>query len=194
MALDGGLVVTVTPRPRFTPGERTSVPIEQEAQWAPRDGLDTEVTRKILSPLPGIEPRSRCRPVRTQTLYWLSYPGSLDNKIKKGKAVPLHAMEALGRRGDIPTLINWQPWSNKRLFLWHFISTKSERYIVPTALNQYNIITHIVKERLLVYCHASTNAYVCTRNRLQASQHWLVCVTFYFYVFAKLFHGIQFQD
>jgi hypothetical protein len=32
--------------------------------------------RKNYFPLPGIEPRSPSRPVRNQTLYWLSYPGS----------------------------------------------------------------------------------------------------------------------
>jgi hypothetical protein len=35
----------------------------------PRAGLDTEVRRKILLPLPGIEHRSPSRPVRSQTLY-----------------------------------------------------------------------------------------------------------------------------
>jgi hypothetical protein len=39
-----------------------------------RAGLDTEVRGKILCPLPGIKPRSPGRPVRSQTLYWLSYP------------------------------------------------------------------------------------------------------------------------
>jgi hypothetical protein len=39
----------------------------------PRAGLDTEARRKILSPLPGIEPRSPGRPSSSQTLYWLSY-------------------------------------------------------------------------------------------------------------------------
>jgi hypothetical protein len=33
----------------------------------PRAGLDTEATVKILSPQPGIEPRSPGRPVRSQT-------------------------------------------------------------------------------------------------------------------------------
>jgi hypothetical protein len=45
----------------------------------PRAGLDTEVRGKILSPLPGIEPRSFGRSVRSQTLYWLSYPAQTDN-------------------------------------------------------------------------------------------------------------------
>jgi hypothetical protein len=35
----------------------------------PRAGLDTEATEKIISPLPGIEPRSPGRTVRRQTLY-----------------------------------------------------------------------------------------------------------------------------
>jgi hypothetical protein len=40
----------------------------------PRAGQDTEATGKILSPLPGIEPRLPGRPARSQTLYCLSYP------------------------------------------------------------------------------------------------------------------------
>jgi hypothetical protein len=39
----------------------------------PRAGLDTEVTGKILLPLPGIEPLSPAHPARSQTLYCLSY-------------------------------------------------------------------------------------------------------------------------
>jgi hypothetical protein len=39
----------------------------------PRAGLDTEATGKILSSLPGIEPRSLGSPTRSQTLYRLSY-------------------------------------------------------------------------------------------------------------------------
>jgi hypothetical protein len=35
----------------------------------PRAGLDTEVRGKILSPVPGIEPRSPGRPTRSQSLY-----------------------------------------------------------------------------------------------------------------------------
>jgi hypothetical protein len=33
-ALNGGRVVSVTPRPRFTPGKGPPVPIVQEAGWA----------------------------------------------------------------------------------------------------------------------------------------------------------------
>jgi hypothetical protein len=40
----------------------------------PTAGLDTEDKGKIISPLPGIEPGSPGRPVRSQALYRLSYP------------------------------------------------------------------------------------------------------------------------
>jgi hypothetical protein len=47
-------------RPRFTPGERIPSPgTHCTGGWVgPRACLDTEVRRKILLPLPGIEPRS----------------------------------------------------------------------------------------------------------------------------------------
>jgi hypothetical protein len=43
----------------------------------PSASLDTEARGKILSPLPGIEPRSPGCLARSQTLYWLSYPAPL---------------------------------------------------------------------------------------------------------------------
>jgi len=60
-------VVSVTPRPRFTPGESTpGTPL----YWVgPTAGLDAEARGKILSALPGIELRSPDRPIRSQTLY-----------------------------------------------------------------------------------------------------------------------------
>jgi hypothetical protein len=64
-----GLVVSVTPRPRFTPRERTPGTHCTGGWVGPRAGLDTEATGKILLPLPGIEPRSPGRPVRSQTPY-----------------------------------------------------------------------------------------------------------------------------
>jgi hypothetical protein len=70
--MDGG-VVSVTPRPRFTPGKGPSVSIGQEAGWSP-EPVWTQARGKSLLPLPGIEPRSPGRPVRSQTLHWLSYP------------------------------------------------------------------------------------------------------------------------
>jgi hypothetical protein len=68
-----GWVVRVTPRPRFSPGERTPRTHCTGGWVGPRAGLDTEVRGKILSLLPGIEPRSSGRPARSQTLHWLSY-------------------------------------------------------------------------------------------------------------------------
>jgi hypothetical protein len=53
-----------------------------------RVGLVTEVRGKIILPLPGIEPRSPSRPVRSQTLYRLSYPGYIDSLVyKRGQCI-----------------------------------------------------------------------------------------------------------
>jgi hypothetical protein len=69
-----GSVVKVTPWPCFSPGERTPG-TPWTGNWVGhKAGLDTEVTGKLLLPLPGIEPRSPGRPARNQTLYWLCYP------------------------------------------------------------------------------------------------------------------------
>jgi hypothetical protein len=67
-------MVSVTPRPHFTPGERIPDAHYIGGWVGLRAGLDTEARGKYLSPLPGIEPRSPGRPARSQTLYWLSYP------------------------------------------------------------------------------------------------------------------------
>jgi hypothetical protein len=67
-ALDGGEWSASRPGRALAPGEdpRTHC----TGGWmGPRAGLDTEATRKILSPLPGMEPRSPGRPARSQTLY-----------------------------------------------------------------------------------------------------------------------------
>jgi hypothetical protein len=63
-----GWVVSVTPRPRFTPGERTPCTHCTGSWVGPRAGLDTDVRRKILLPLPDIELQLPGRPVRSQTL------------------------------------------------------------------------------------------------------------------------------
>jgi hypothetical protein len=69
-----GWVVSITPQPCFTPRERTP-----GAHWTggwvgPRVSLDTEARRKILYLCRGSNPSC---PVCSQTLYWLSYPGSI---------------------------------------------------------------------------------------------------------------------
>jgi hypothetical protein len=60
--------------PHFSPGERTLGTHCTGGWMGPRAGLETECRGKILLPVPGIEPRSPGSPVRSQTLYWLSYP------------------------------------------------------------------------------------------------------------------------
>jgi hypothetical protein len=72
--LDGGELSASRPGRALLPGKEPPVPFVQEAGWAPEPVSDIEATGKILSPLPGIEPRSPGRPARSQTLYWLSHP------------------------------------------------------------------------------------------------------------------------
>jgi hypothetical protein len=68
-----GWVVSITPRPRFTPGERTPGTHCTGGWVGPRAGLDAETRRKIICLCRGSNPGC---PVRSQTLYWLSYPCS----------------------------------------------------------------------------------------------------------------------
>jgi hypothetical protein len=58
-------VVSITPRPRFTPGERTPGTHWIGGWVGPRAGLDAGVRRKILCPCRGLNPD---RPARSQTL------------------------------------------------------------------------------------------------------------------------------
>jgi hypothetical protein len=69
-----GWVVSVTPWPRFSPGEGTPRYQLYRRLGGPQSRSGHRGWRKILSPLPGIEHRSPGRPARSQTLYWLSYP------------------------------------------------------------------------------------------------------------------------
>jgi hypothetical protein len=68
-ALDGGDWSASGPGRALAPGKGPPVPIVQENRWAPEPVWTQRLEVKILSPLPGIEPRSPDRPVRSQTLY-----------------------------------------------------------------------------------------------------------------------------
>jgi len=68
-----GWVVNITPRPRFTPGERTPGTHCTGGWVGPRAGLDTEARGKIRCLCRG---SNLGRPVCCQTLYWVSYYSS----------------------------------------------------------------------------------------------------------------------
>jgi hypothetical protein len=68
-----GWVVSIMPRPRFTPGKITPGTHWIGGWVGPRAGLDAEARRKILCPCRGSKPD---RPARSETLYCLSYRGS----------------------------------------------------------------------------------------------------------------------
>jgi hypothetical protein len=66
-----GWVVSITPRPRFTSWERAPGTHCTGGWVGPRASLDAEVSGKTLCPCRRSNPG---RPVRSQTLGWLSYP------------------------------------------------------------------------------------------------------------------------
>jgi hypothetical protein len=98
------------PRPHFTPGERTPGTHCTGGWVDPRAGLDTEAKGKILLPLPGIEPQSPARPVRSQTLYWLSYPGSMQFKIVGEVEAKLRSLLTSPSDAD-ESLVSW--WTSR---------------------------------------------------------------------------------
>ena len=61
-----GWVVSSTPGPHFTP-EKDTVPISQEAGWAPGPVWTRGKSRLHRNSIPD-------RPASSQSLYWLSYP------------------------------------------------------------------------------------------------------------------------
>jgi hypothetical protein len=66
--LDGGEWSASRPGRALAPGKGPPVPIVQVAGWAPEPVWTQKLEENLLS-LPGIEPRSPGRPVRSQTLY-----------------------------------------------------------------------------------------------------------------------------
>jgi hypothetical protein len=71
------LVISFTPRPLYPRGE--SPVTHRGGGWVgPRTGLDDMEKRKFL-PLPGLELRLLGRPTRSQSLYRLSHPWSVDH-------------------------------------------------------------------------------------------------------------------
>jgi hypothetical protein len=80
-----GWVVSVTPRPPFTPRERTPGTHWIGGWVGPKAGLDAGARGKILWPCRGSNPD---RPARSHTLYCLSYRGSPNSKQYFVKNIP----------------------------------------------------------------------------------------------------------
>jgi hypothetical protein len=74
------------------PGKGLPVPIVQEAGWAPEPVWTQRAGKKIVLPLPGIELRLPRGPVRSQTLYLLSYPPT-DHELVPARNASLAAMQ-----------------------------------------------------------------------------------------------------
>jgi hypothetical protein len=69
-------MVNVTPRPRFTRRKKAPLPIVQEAGWASEPVWTQSIEENSFCFCRGSNPSSDL-PVRSQTLYWLSYLVSL---------------------------------------------------------------------------------------------------------------------
>jgi hypothetical protein len=76
--LDRGELLSVMPRPCFLPPRKEPlVPIVHRRLGWPQSRYGHRRYRKNPLPLPGIKPESPgCPASRSQTLYWLNYPGS----------------------------------------------------------------------------------------------------------------------
>jgi hypothetical protein len=72
-----GWVVSVVPPSRISHEAKTPRYLLVRRLGGPQSWSEHRGYREILLPLPGIEPRSPSRPVRSQTLYCLSYPDYL---------------------------------------------------------------------------------------------------------------------
>jgi hypothetical protein len=67
-ALERGECSASRPGRALAPGKGPPVPIVQESGWAPEPVWTQRIEEKILSPLPGMEPRSPGRLARSHTL------------------------------------------------------------------------------------------------------------------------------
>jgi hypothetical protein len=132
-ALERGGVVSVTLWPCFTLWEMTPVPIGL-------GGLQSQSghrgCKKNPLLLPGIEPRSPGRPVRGQTLYCLSYPGSTSiNSLLK----------------FAPIFLRWDFFPiYGRKFSTYIISKNTERNNIIINIKQLSF-KHIVSVALFVF-------------------------------------------
>jgi hypothetical protein len=131
-------VVSVRPRPRFTPGE-TAHGTHCTGGWVGlRAGPDADCRGKFFCLWRGSNPVG---PVRSQTLYWLSYPGSTKYDVEQAKETKdrkfnssvsedcMRPAQPLGfpvskRRKDNPT---WGGISYIKCYKWNKWSTAADR-------------------------------------------------------------------
>jgi hypothetical protein len=98
-----GWVVSVTHRPRFSPGETHCT-----GGWVgPITGLDTLARGKILSPVPWIEPRSPGRPARSQTLRYMSIKKVKQSLYTPWRRLVILKMDRSCAKSEWPDKIWW---------------------------------------------------------------------------------------
>jgi hypothetical protein len=144
-------VVSVTPRPRFTPGERNPSTDRIGGWVGPRAGLDAGDRRKILCPCRGSNPD---RPACSQTLYWLSYHGSSSSSIINNTNLAnlqihrhdIHVLECSIHKNQEEDFIEWQTilW-NKVLLFW----LNSYLTVFFNSFRSISFSLHIINQTLV---------------------------------------------
>jgi len=120
------------PRPHFTPG-KDSVPILQEAAWAPGSVWTGRKSRPHRDSIPD-------RPARSQSLYWLSYPA---HACTVGTEIP-HLSLYFTTENGFCVLLLWYVRGiyHKRyiLDLWYWLFQDSALDLYNAGVNHQEII------------------------------------------------------
>jgi hypothetical protein len=94
-------------------GKGPRVPTGQEAGWALEPVWTQRLKEESSLPLLGIKPRLPGRPVHSQTLYWLSYPGSQSVQYTYAKSSITSVDQWVFLRGSTNRWL-WRVWQSDR--------------------------------------------------------------------------------
>jgi hypothetical protein len=165
-----GWVVSVTPRPRFTPGERTPGTHWTGGWVGPRAGLDTEVTGKVLCPCRG---SNLDRPVVQSVA-----------RHRADMSQPHTHPHIVARCYFFYRSCHWYP-----SYCWKFhctLRTNIYCQYLSLKVNYYRVsllslLVTTSEKMFLLYCAylQMLLSYVCIRHWYHKTQKWDTYITFY---------------
>jgi hypothetical protein len=125
-ALDWGEWSAWRPDRAKVPGKGPPVPTVQGAGWAPQPVWTQRLEEKSFSFWQGsnIERRSPGRPVRSQTLYWLSYPGSCWLLVRTHKYHKENHISYIIHYKEVGLEVNTDKTTQAYVFMSHHQSNK----------------------------------------------------------------------
>jgi hypothetical protein len=149
----------------LAPGKGPPVPIVQEAGWVP-EPVWTQARGNILLPLPGKEPRLPGRPVRSQTLYWLSYLAH----------IPVYK-SSIVMSGVSSWMCFMQAWVVFFIYLFFRRATDGIHWLPMPVRHMTNLLlTHIGKLYFTYIQHYTYTSVVCyfwlCINKLTGCSQW----------------------